>query len=218
MRTASSRLTGTTKRVAWWWAGANMKPKPASSMHFATPSGPRSMRAPSASEQIGRARGAGGRAVAVLGHGAACARGDKRRRGGDVERAPPPAGTGGVEQVIALDRHVPASSRIVRASPASSSTVSPLVRRAIRNAAIWVSETSPCMISASTSEASRELRSRREASASIARVRTALGISPQLCSRARAAPRHHSRSGQAHLWRDGRPARESSEAGACPHP
>ena len=52
-----------------------------------------------------------------------------------------------------------ASARIVRASPASSSTVSPLVRSAIRKPAIWVSETSPCMISASTSAACSALRS-----------------------------------------------------------
>src|SRR5919204_362553 len=49
VRPASSRRTGTTKRVAWWWVGANMKPKPASSMQRATASGPRSIRAPSAS-------------------------------------------------------------------------------------------------------------------------------------------------------------------------
>ena len=39
VRTASSLRTGTTKRVAPWWAGANMKPKPTSSMQRATASG-----------------------------------------------------------------------------------------------------------------------------------------------------------------------------------
>ena len=70
-----------------------------------------------------------------------------------------------------------ASARIVRASPASSSTVSPFVRSAIRKPAICVSEASPCMISASTSAVSSVLRSRPEARASIARVRIGLGIS-----------------------------------------
>ena len=36
VRTASCRRTGMTKRVAWWWAGANMKPNPTSSMQRAT--------------------------------------------------------------------------------------------------------------------------------------------------------------------------------------
>ena len=70
-----------------------------------------------------------------------------------------------------------ASSRIVRAMPASSCTVSPLVRSAIRKPAIWVSETSPCMICASTSAACASLRSLRDASVSIALVRIGLGIS-----------------------------------------
>ena len=49
VRTASSLRTGTTKRVAPWWAGANMKPKPTSAMQRATASGLRSIRTPSAS-------------------------------------------------------------------------------------------------------------------------------------------------------------------------
>ena len=49
VRTASSLRTGTTKRVAPWCAGANMKPKPTSSMQRATASGARSIRTPSAS-------------------------------------------------------------------------------------------------------------------------------------------------------------------------
>ena len=47
-----------------------------------------------------------------------------------------------------------ASARIVPASPASSSTVSPFVRSAMRNAAICISEALPAMISASTAAAS----------------------------------------------------------------
>ena len=52
-------------------------------------------------EQVGRARQAGGRAVAVLGDRAAGAGGDQRRRRRDVERRAPAARAGGVDQVLA---------------------------------------------------------------------------------------------------------------------
>jgi len=69
-----------------------------------------------------------------------------------------------------------ASARIVEARPAISSTVSPFVRRAIRNAPVWTSEALPAMISASTAAASSWDRSRRAARASIAAVRTSLDM------------------------------------------
>ena len=75
-------------------------------MQRATPSGSRSMRAPERLEQVGRAGEARRRAVAVLGDRAARAGGDQRGGGRDVERAPPAARAGGVEQVLALGRHV----------------------------------------------------------------------------------------------------------------
>ena len=106
MRTASSVRTGTTKRVAWWWAGANMKPKPASSMQPATTVGTEVDAGAERLEQVGGAGGAGGGAVAVLGHRAAGAGGDQGGGGGDVEGRRPAAGAGGVEQVGALRRHV----------------------------------------------------------------------------------------------------------------
>ena len=99
VRTASSRRTGTTKRVAWWWAGANMKPKPASSMQPATAVRAEVDARAQRLEQVGRARAAGGRAVAVLGHRTAGAGGDQRGGGGDVERARAAAGAGRVQQV-----------------------------------------------------------------------------------------------------------------------
>src|SRR4051794_26655409 len=68
-----------------------------------------------------------------------------------------------------------ASSRIVAASPASSSTVSPFVRSAIRNAAIWVSDALPCMTMRRTSPACCIERSWPDASASIAFVRVGSG-------------------------------------------
>ncbi len=64
----------------------------------------------------------------------------------------------------------------MRASPATSSTVSPFVRSAIRKPAISISLASPAMISASTSAASSALRSEPAATVSIAAVSVALGI------------------------------------------
>jgi len=68
-----------------------------------------------------------------------------------------------------------ASARIVEARPASSSSVSPFVRSAMRKPAICASDALPAMTSASTSPACSRLRSRPEARASMAAVRTALG-------------------------------------------
>src|SRR5436190_1553861 len=57
---------------------------------------------------------------------------------------------------------------------ARAPTVSPFVRRAMRNAAICASGALPAMISASTADASSWARSWPDASASMARVRTSL--------------------------------------------
>src|SRR3954453_23561931 len=64
---------------------------------------------------------------------------------------------------------------MVRASPATSSTVSPLVLSPMRKPAISTSVASSSMIERSTSAASSALRSRPDATASIARVRMGLG-------------------------------------------
>src|ERR671914_169823 len=68
-----------------------------------------------------------------------------------------------------------ASARMVRARPATSCTVSPFARSAIRNAADCASEAFPSMTSTSTRAASSALRSAPLASLSIASVRTGLG-------------------------------------------
>src|SRR5580693_275086 len=154
-----------------------MKPKPASSIQPATPRGSRSIRAPSASNRSAEPDALVAERLPCLAtaHPAPAATSAALVDTLKVRRPPPvPAVSSRSEPVIGT---CAASSRIVRAIPASSSTVSPLVRSAIRNAAIWISETSPCMISASTSALSSVLRSRREASASIARVRIWLGMS-----------------------------------------
>src|SRR5579884_4303115 len=73
-----------------------------------------------------------------------------------------------------------ATVRMAWARPAISCTVSPLVRSAMRNAPIWISETLPAMISPRTLRASSKLRSRRSASASIARVRSSALMSQEV--------------------------------------
>jgi hypothetical protein len=65
---------------------------------------------------------------------------------------------------------------MVRARPATSGTVSPFARSAIRNAADCASDAFPAMISPSTRAASSALKSSRPASRSIASVRTGLGM------------------------------------------
>jgi len=69
-----------------------------------------------------------------------------------------------------------ASARIVRARPASSSWVSPFVRRAMRKAEICTSLASPAMITSSTLAACSADSERPEASVSIAWVRSGSGI------------------------------------------
>ena len=90
-------------------------------------------------------------------------------------RRPPPVPAVSSRSVRCVATGV-ASPRIAAARPAISSTVSPLVRSAIRKAAICPSLPLPAMISPSTAPACSWLRSRRVASASMAAVRTSLGI------------------------------------------
>src|SRR5690349_9454258 len=153
-----------------------MNPKPTASMQSATAAGSRSMRAPSASSTSAEPD----RPVA-------------ERLPCFATAQPAPAATNAavVDTLkVGLPPPVPAvssrsprptstalaSSRIVRARPTSSSTVSPFVRSAMRNAAACASEASPSMISRSTAAASSAGRSSPEATRSIASVRTALGI------------------------------------------
>ena len=77
----------------------------------------RSMRAPSASSTSADPHWLGRRAVAVLGHAAARARGDEGRGGRDVEGRPPAAGARGVDAGRRRHRPAPRSSRIVRGQP-----------------------------------------------------------------------------------------------------
>src|SRR3954447_10574659 len=175
VRTASSLRTATTKRVAAWWAGANMKPKPARSMQRATASGLRSIRAPSASSTSAEPLRPVAERLPCLAR---------------AQPAPAAISAAVVETLnVGLPPPVPAvstrsprshgtgvaSARIVAARPASSSTVSPLVRSAIRKPAICVSDASPSMITRRTSPLCCIDRSWPNASASMAFVSVGLG-------------------------------------------
>ena len=179
VRTASSLRTGTTKRVAPWWAGANMKPKPASSMQRATSPGPRSIRTPSASSTSAEPD----RPVAERLPCLATAQPAPAAISAAVVETlkvgrPPPVPAVSIRSSRPVLTGV-ASRRMVVARPTSSSTVSPLVRSAISTAAVCTSEALPSMISASTAAVCSAVRSRREASASIASVRIAKEVLQQ---------------------------------------
>ena len=152
-----------------------MKPNPASWMHSATWSGPRSMRAPSASSRSAEPERLVAERLPCL---ATAQPAPAAIRAAVVEMLnelrPPPVPAVSSRSSRSIGTWT-ASSRITRASPASSSTVSPLVRSAVRKPAIWISETSPCMISDSTSAASSSLRERPLQRVSSARVRTSSG-------------------------------------------
>ena len=136
VRTASWRRTGITYRVAWWWAGANMNPNPTSSMQRATSAGPRSMRAPSASSTSAEPDSPVAERLPCL---ATVQPAPAAISAAVVEtlnvRRPPPVPAVSSRSSLAT-RTCAAIARIVRARPASSSTVSPLVRSATRNPAI----------------------------------------------------------------------------------
>src|SRR5215211_6575434 len=180
VRTASDRRTGMTWRVAPWWAGANMKPKPTSSRLRPTCSGVRSIRTPSAS----RTSAEPDRPVAerlpclAIAHPAPAAMSAAVVETLNDGRPPPvPAVSTRSWRRVTTGT---ASSRIVRASPAISSSVSPFVRSPMSRPAICGSSASPAMITARTSEASSEVRSRPDATASSARVSTALTPEPSM--------------------------------------
>src|SRR5215212_6603001 len=189
VRTASSLRTGTTKRVALWCAGANMKPKPASSMQRATAAGPRSIRTPSASSRSAEPD----RPVAERLPCLATAQPAPAAISAAVVETlnvgrPPPV------PAVSTRSSRPASTgvakrRIVRASPSISSAVSPFVRSATSTPAVSTSEALPSMISASTSDTSSTERSWRLIRRSIAFVMTGLG--KEVLQQALAVGREH---------------------------
>src|SRR4051794_31290854 len=176
VRTASSLRTGTTKRVAPWWAGANMKPKPTSAMQRATASGLRSIRTPRASSTSAEPERPVAERLPCL---ATAQPAPAAIRAAVVETLnvgrPPPVPAVSIRSVSRPVVTGVANARIVVASPTSSSTVSPLVRSATSTPAVSTSEALPPMISASTAAVCSAPRSRRDISASSAFVKTGLG-------------------------------------------
>src|SRR5436190_6727300 len=152
-----------------------MKPKPRESMHSATAPGSRSIRAPSASRTSADPQRPVAERLPCLAtrQPAAAAMKAAVVETLNVGRPPPvPAVSTRGPSTSTLT----ASSRIVRASPAISATVSPFVRRPTRKAAVWASDALPAMISWSTRAASSALRSPPDATCSMASARTSLGI------------------------------------------
>src|SRR3954454_2984447 len=84
-----------------------------------------------------------------------------------------------------------ASARIVLASPASSSSVSPLARRAMRNPAICTSLASPPMMTSRTAAASSLDSERPDATASMACVRIGSGIQEEVAQQGAALVGEH---------------------------
>src|SRR4051812_34363245 len=152
-----------------------MKPKPTLSMHSATAPGSRSMRAPRASSTSAEPHLPVAERLPCFAttQPAPAATNAAVVETLKVGRPPPVPAVSSMSSRLTSTRT--ASSRIVRARPTSSSTVSPLVRSAIRKAAVWGSEASPDMTSRSTAAASSEERSKPDATRSIASVRIWLG-------------------------------------------
>src|SRR3954467_8490976 len=152
-----------------------MKPKPTASMHDATASGSRSMFAPSAPSTSAEPDLPVALRLPCLAttQPAPAATNAAQVETLNVGRPPPVrAVSRRSSRPTSTER---ASERIVRARPTSSSTVSPFVRRAIRNAAACASEAAPSITSRSTAAASSADRSEPDATRSIASVRTGLG-------------------------------------------
>src|SRR3954471_10932790 len=152
-----------------------MNPKPASPMQRATPSGARSILAPSASSRSAEPDRLVAERLPCLAtaHPAPAAISAAVVDTLNVVRPPPVPAVS--SRSSRSQRTGVANSRIVRARPSSSASVSPLVRRAIRKPAISTSPTSPAMIRRRTAAAPSAERSCPDASASIAAVRAGSG-------------------------------------------
>src|SRR3954447_11315084 len=152
-----------------------MNPKPTSVMHSAIAAGSRSIRAPRASSTSAEPQRPVADGLPCL---ATVAPAEAATSAAVVETlklgAPPPV------PAVSTRSGRPSStrsarSRIVAARPATSSTVSPFVRSAIRKPAVCASVTRPSMISRSTAAASSDERSCPDATRSSAVVTTSLG-------------------------------------------
>src|SRR3954447_934371 len=152
-----------------------MNPKPTVSMHSATAPGSRSSRAPSASSTSADPHLPVAERLPCFATTQPAPAATKAAVVDTLKVGLPPP----VPAVSSMSSRSTstrtARSRIVRARPTSSCTVSPFVRSAMRNAAVCASDASPDMTSCSTAAASSADRSMPEATRSIASVRIALG-------------------------------------------
>ena len=152
----SSRRTGPAKRMAGWNLGAKQNPSPTSSMDRATPAGPRSATAPSASSTSAAPTAedeARPPCLHTLAPVAATTNEAMVDTLIDCSRSPP------VPQVST--RSIPAGSgngtawaTMARTNPVISATDSPFDRNATANPAIWAGVASPDRTSPSTTSAS----------------------------------------------------------------
>src|SRR3954451_11927488 len=153
-----------------------MKPKPMSAMQRATASGTRSMRTPSASRTSAEPDSPVAERLPCL---ATAQPAPAAISAAVVETLnvgrPPPVPAVSISSASRPVWTGVANARIVVARPTSSSTVSPLVRSAMRIPEVSTSEALPAMISARTAAVCSADRSVRDASASSAWVRTWLG-------------------------------------------
>ena len=187
VRMPISRRVGPAWRIDECSDCANRKPTPASSTQRPTSVGVERDVDAERLEHVGAPRCRGDRAVAVLGNRHARAGNHERRRGRDVEGVQSvAAGPAGVD-VAARRWAAPgvACSRIARAKPTISSTVSPFMRMPVISALICDGVASPSMIWFMTMYASSSVSDAPVATRPIAAAAVATSAAPAL---ARAAP------------------------------
>src|SRR4051794_1975962 len=152
-----------------------MNPKPASPMQRATPSGARSILAPSASSRSADPDRLVAERLPCLATAQPAPAAISAAVVDTLNVVRPPPVPAVSSRSSRSQRTGVASSRIVRAKPSSSSSVSPFVRSAIKKPAISTSPTSPAMIRRSTAAAPSAERSCPDAMASIAAVSVGSG-------------------------------------------
>src|SRR5579875_216005 len=165
-----------------------MKPKPTASIVRATSSASRSMRAPRASSRSADPERLVAERLPCLATAQPAPAAISAAVVETLKVLRPPPVPAVSSRCSARTSTLAAKSRIVRASPATSSTVSPFVRRAIRKAAISTSEALPSMISASTAAARSWPRSWRRASRSTASLTSAFATAPSVGQEVRQQP------------------------------
>ena len=159
MRIPSSCLTAATCRIAGWCARANMKPKPSSSIECAMRSGDCSSVMPSSSSTSAEPAA---ELAARFPCFATAAPDAAATIAAAVEMLNVPAPSPPVPTMSTTGERLGVTgttcSRIASAKPAISSAVSPFVRRATRNPAIWAGVSSPSMTEPISSRASARER------------------------------------------------------------